>query len=99
MIGKHACHDPRKDLVIPVFSREEGRAEGTPPRQITPEEFAQTETFSSRSPAVPYYVMHKLLAGLLSLHDCLEFNPRRTMQRGWPRKSGGGSTIRRTRKP
>ena len=20
MIGKHACHDPRKDLVIPVFS-------------------------------------------------------------------------------
>ena len=30
-----------------------------------PEEFAQTETFSSRSPAVPYYVMHKLLAGLL----------------------------------
>ena len=33
------------------------------------EEFGQTEKFSSRNPAVPYYVMHKLLAGLLSLHE------------------------------
>jgi DUF1680 family protein len=32
-------------------------------------EFAQTEDFSSPHPAVPYYVMHKLLAGLLCHHE------------------------------
>ena len=32
-------------------------------------EFAQTEQLLSRHPAVPYYVMHKLLAGLLAHHE------------------------------
>ncbi|KAL1520575.1 hypothetical protein AB1Y20_022151 [Prymnesium parvum] len=34
-------------------------------------EFAQVESFHSRSPWVPYYVMHKLLAGLLDVHRLL----------------------------
>ena len=34
-------------------------------------EFQTVEDFSSRSPWVPYYVMHKLLAGLISTHELL----------------------------
>ena len=34
-----------------------------------PAEFAQTEQLLSKAPSVPYYVMHKLLAGLLSHHE------------------------------
>ncbi len=34
-------------------------------------EFRSVEDFTSRSPWVPYYVMHKLLAGLISTHELL----------------------------
>ena len=35
-------------------------------------EFATVEDFKSRAPWVPYYVLHKLLAGLLSTHELLK---------------------------
>lgn len=52
----HECQEAMEDGYLSAFPQTE---------------FASVESMASRSPWVPYYVMHKLLVGLMSVHELL----------------------------